>query len=306
MHTDPRTSLILARSNDPSELLRAHRAGDIERIRRGVYAPRAEQPSLISNMRLRAQQRVHAAEVMLTGPHWFSHESAALLFNWPTLRIPEKVHVTQPTPPSGGQTAPLVRHHRRVSIADRTQMRGVPVTSPLRTAADCAMTLEKLAALIVLDAALHSGVDRSDLEGRLKDLKGHRGVRRARQVLALARSLAESPGETITRYRFQELGWPEPQLQIPVSTPSGTYYIDMGWPEIRLGVEYDGEVKYRELADDDPAGVVIREKRRGDDIDGTGWTLTRVMKDHVRTASTLDAHMRPHLHRARRRAAHGF
>lgn len=306
MYTDPKSALILARNNDPSVLINAHKDRAIERIRRGVYAPPLTNPQQISSKRERAVQRIHAADAMLTGQHWFSHESAALLFGWPTLRLPERLHVTQEIRPGSGRASDLIRHHHTLPATDRARVAGVPVTCPTRTAADCAMALDELEALVILDAALRKGVDRAELERRFTRLAGHRGVRRARQALALARPLAESPGETITRYRFHQLGWPEPQLQIPVQTPNGTYFLDMGWPQIRLGVEYDGEVKYRELAKGDPGTVVIKEKRRGDDIDGTGWTLTRVMKDNVSTATALGVHMQPHFQRARRRATHGF
>src|SRR5699024_6897260 len=195
------------------------------------------------------------------------------LHGWPSLKVPTSVHVTQTVTPNGSAGAGLTRHRRPVPPFMATTLNGIPVTSKLRTAADCAMNLDDLAALVVLDAALSDGVAREDLQDLFDELRGHRGVHRARRRLALANPLAESPGETITRYRFHQLGWPEPELQIPVQTPGGLYYLDMGWRELGLGVEYDGEVKYRELGGDDPAGVVIREKRRGDDIDTIGWTL---------------------------------
>ncbi|SKC78114.1 hypothetical protein [Krasilnikoviella flava] len=65
------------------------------------------------------------------------------------------------------------------------------------------------------------------------------------------------------------------ETQIPVETRIGTRWIDVGWTRPRVGIEFDGAVKYTDLAAGDHDGVRRRERERHEAIEETGWHLER-------------------------------
>jgi len=184
---------------------------------------------------------------------------------------------------------------------DRTIVGGLPATSLARTVWDCLTTLPPGDALVAADAALRAGVSRQQLESYARP--GGRGHSRALTALRFADGGAESPGESMCRYRLLRAGLPVPETQVAVSTRLGTFWGDLGWPQWRLIVEYDGRVKYREQ----PAEVLIREKRRHDALVEAGWRALRATKedlaDHqafvTRVALALPAAVTAGLHRRR-------
>ena len=139
------------------------------------------------------------------------------------------------------------------------------------------MTLAELDAFMILDGALATPGIRANLTGRLDDLRGASGSARARWRLDRADGRAESAGETFTRWVLMRHGLRVPDLQVKVPTRHGTYRIDMGWPELKIGIEFDGKVKYTRLADGDPAEVVLKEKRRQSHLEREGWVIIRVI-----------------------------
>ena len=214
---------------------------------------------------------------MLPGPFWFSHSSAAVLHELPLLRSPVTVHLTQTQRPSGRRDPTISRHTRPLAAGDATIVDTLPVTSLVRTALDCAMTMPDLDALAVLDRALQAPGLADQLDARLTTLRGTSGSARARWRLEHADAGAESAGETATRFTLLRHGLHVPAVQVPVRTERGSYRIDLGWPELKIGIEFDGKVKYTRLADGDPSDVVFQEKRRQDDLERAGWVIIRVV-----------------------------
>ena len=90
-----------------------------------------------------------------------------------------------------------------------------------------------------------------------------------RPRLAAGRDLAN----VLTVLRLSELGFASPSLQVAVAGPRGkTYWLDFGLDESNAWGEFDGKVKYRELAAASGRSsreVVEAEKRREDWIRGT-------------------------------------
>jgi hypothetical protein len=109
------------------------------------------------------------------------------------------------------------------------------------------------------------------------------GSRRVAAVLERATHLAETPLETLSRVRFEELGFPAPELQRSVMRRrSGSLaFLDFAWPEHRVWGEADGNGKY--LGDTGPNGdrrssaeIVREEKAREDEVRAaTGWACAR-------------------------------
>ena len=119
--------------------------------------------------------------------------------------------------------------------------------------------------------------------------------------LALADGRSESPGETKTRFLLHQHGIWVPALQIDVETRLGLFRLDLGWPQLRVGLEYDGLVKYTRDANCDPAQVVFEEIRRQDAIEEEGWSLIRVTSADHRAPAELASRVRVTLDRAARR-----
>ena len=125
-----------------------------------------------------------------------------------------------------------------------------------------------------------------ELEGRAEVLA------RERVLLDVADPGAESPGETVVRFELLRHGLPAPRTQVPVETRLGRFRADLGWEEWRLLVEFDGLVKYRELAGGDPGRVVYEEKRRQEAIEEERWRVLRVTSPDLRDGAALAARAR--------------
>lgn len=117
---------------------------------------------------------------------------------------------------------------------------GVAVTTVARTLVDLGRT-DRFDALMAADAALREGLtDEDAIAAALRSAAGRWGVRRARDVLALADARAESPLESYGRLRLHDAGFPTPEPQYWI----GQYRVDLAWPELGLVIEFDGKVKY--------------------------------------------------------------
>ncbi len=118
----------------------------------------------------------------------------------------------------------------------------VRLTSPARTALDCARWLPRVEAVVALDQFLRRGVATGELTAMARTLPGYRGNRRLREIIRMADRGAASPGESWARVAVVNAGFPRPRTQVPVTGPRGRpLYIDLGYPEFRVGLEYDGE-----------------------------------------------------------------
>jgi len=132
--------------------------------------------------------------------------------------------------------APLAAH-------DVMEVGGVLVTTPERTALDCARYLSPPMALAVLDRMARLGlVDPEVLVVRIEEFKGDRGVGQARYLIVHIEADAESYGESWFRLRLLDAGFPRPDVQIwvPEERP-GAMRLDLGWEALRKAGEYDGE-----------------------------------------------------------------
>jgi hypothetical protein len=173
---------------------------------------------------------------------------------------------------------------------ERTTILGIPVTTLSRTLVDCASSLSPMGGLVIADAALRAGVDRTEVDALIDRRRGRRGIARARAVIALADAGAESPGESVARYLVLRDGLPVPTTQIPIATRLGTFWADLGWEAWRIALEYDGRPKYT----DGDREVLVREKRRHDAMTEAGWRVLRVTKEDL-GVGTLSGRVMRHL-----------
>lgn len=279
--------VVLARRHDAHGLAARHRRGEVERVRWGAYLPSAPTQGPARDARRRMLARVEAVHAQLVVPHWFSHESAAVLWGCDTVRLPEAVHLTQDGRPARRGRDAVIRHHGGVPGPERAEVHGLPVTSPERTVLDCASSLTPDRALVIADSALRRGADADAIDRMLGARAGRRGVARARAVLALADGRAESSGESLVRLAVHDHGLPAPDLQVPVRTRRGRFLLDLGWVVPRVGVEFDGFVKYTGAFGSTAPEAVFAEKQRQDALEDEGWRILRATWDDLRTPVTL-------------------
>lgn len=141
------------------------------------------------------------------------------------------------------------------------------VTTPMRTAFDCARWLPTTEAVVVVDALAHAGL--IDLEGLLAFAALHPGVRWVRRVagvVALADARSESPMETRLRLLLTRAGFVGLEPQFVVRALSGAFVarVDLAFPAARVAVEYDGAWHWEQRRQDD---------RRRDALRDLGWTV---------------------------------
>uniref|UniRef100_A0A942Y7K5 DUF559 domain-containing protein n=1 Tax=Neobacillus citreus TaxID=2833578 RepID=A0A942Y7K5_9BACI len=210
------------------------RRSDLRRPTHGVRAGRDGGASLVD-----------ALALVLRRDQRFSHLTAADIWGLPSPRDHE--HARGPVHVATVGTAALMRRRgvvaHRVRDSDTVVHRGLAVSSPARTWAECAMLLgfRDLVAMgdhLVGRASLAS-VD--DLAHALRP-RGH-GVVLARAALAAIRVGSESPMETGMRLDIVEAGFPEPSLNVDVHDDDGQFLgrVDMCWPGVRIALEYDGD-----------------------------------------------------------------
>lgn len=284
--------ILLAR-HFPSDVVRREvEEGRWLQVRRGAYVARdGASWTGADPVERRALHvaRIAAVAAQLSAGATISHQSAALVWGLPLWTSPRAVHVTQLHPESALRSDDVVRHRTALRPQDVASCSGLRVTSLSRTLTDCVTTLPPLGGLVTADAALRSGADPDEVASILRSAAGRRGVRLGRMVAAQADGRSESPGESAVRFILWAHGFPPPQLQVAVGTRLGVFRADLGLEEWRLLIEYDGHVKYRELAGGAPSEVLVAEKRRQDAIEEEGNKVLRVTRADLRPAQALVA-----------------
>lgn len=185
-----------------------------------------------------------------------------------------RVEVHSPTP--YGPVRGLIVHTGPIPAADVTRFRGVPVTTPIRTAWDIARRMPMLAAVPWIDAlSRQRAISRADLLAYAADRHGERGIWRGASTPRRSHPRAESPPESVLRVHLHVGG----VLVIP------QYWImlgdeliaraDLALPEIRLAIEYDGQWH------SDPHQLG-RDRARLREINRAGWHVYPVTKEDMR------------------------
>lgn len=138
-----------------------------------------------------------------------------------------------------------VSGERRFRDEDVVEIRGVPVTTPLRTACDLGRLLHRDSAFAALDAL--AGLE-SFTVARLVDevarFRGYRGVRQLRAFAPRVDPGSESFGESVLRLRWYDAGCagrPQTQILVRRRGSSEIALLDIGNPATRYAAEYDGE-----------------------------------------------------------------
>lgn len=275
----PGARIVLARDLRRTERDLAILTGSLQPIRRGVLGPTADVPDLpgLATIHL-ARRRMLAVDSVLRTEAWFSRQSAVLAHDLPLWHPDERTHTIQRTRPPKVTDENVVRHWSADLRDDEvTEVGGLRCTTLGRTTLDCARHLWPDQALVVADAALARGLDPELLALDLAERKGHRGVRKARTILALADGRSQSPGETLCRLAAFEHGLPTPVPQFPIATALGDYFLDLAWEKWRVALEFDGQIKYTGAFGWTEAEARAQERERQQAIEALGWVFVRVI-----------------------------
>lgn len=255
----------------------------------------ADWPALSSSERAGRTHALRAVAVLLILPKTLvaSHETALLLHGLPRLgRSDGTCHVMAMT--SSARTRRVrVRTHlhvpgtqlhaaapRRVSVAD-----AIAETT-------CMLGLE--AGVVAGDAALHrQQVELASIEAACRRLQNRKGAAVLRQMVQMLDGRSESVGESQLRVICGIAGI-RTTPQVRVADRGGPFArVDLAVDGLKLAVEFDGMVKYR-----DDHEALVREKRRQERLERAGWIVVRVTWEDLRNPAEVVRRVRAAMERA--------
>ena len=209
------------------ELRRFHRA-----IYPGVWAPRG--------VELSASDRARAAWLWSRRGGVIAGLSASAMLGakWIDGDLPAELVHTNRRPPEL-----ITVRTDELHPGEILAVRGLPVTTPARTAFDLGRRLSLKDGVQRIDALMNAtDVKVDDIEAVARAHRGVRGLRQLGATLDLVDGGAESPHESLTRLLLVQAGFPRPQTQVRVFDEHGFVLarIDMGWPEYLVGVDFEG------------------------------------------------------------------
>jgi very-short-patch-repair endonuclease len=185
------------------------------------------------------------------------------------------IHVSFPKGRRRRRQQGLVVTQETLAVADVWEIRGIHVTSPVRTAFDCLRFLNRMEAVVAADALTQlRRTTLEELESYFASRRGLRNLRIGRRRLDLVDPGAESPMESRMRLRLIDFGLPAPVTQFEVRTPSGAFVarLDLAYPDCKVAVEYDGAWHFARRREDD---------RRRDAARALGWIVLVFSADDV-------------------------
>jgi hypothetical protein len=211
-----------------------------------------------------------------------SHTSAALLHGISVPRhLLERVVVT--VPPGGGrrprQRPGIVTHIAGKPDVDRREVRGLPVTAPARTVADCLRLLPAEDSVPIADAALRQGLSGNEVERVLARQARWPFAAAAAASLSLVDPRRESGLESKSAVVMHRHGLPvgEPQVRILDERRRFVARVDFAWLSFGVVGEADGRVKYV----GDAGRTIEEEKDRQAQLEALGLVVVRWGARHL-------------------------
>lgn len=280
MRADPPLPLVFTTAQAISRGVTRHqvasraRSGRWTRLRHGVFC--AAQAWARADRRERHALQAMAAVLSRSEAGVVSHLSAATLYGWPLpLGDLGEVSLTAATTEEATRRLDgLVVQVAGLSPSDVRRRRGVDVTSPARTVADCLRHLRTADAVAIADHALANGeVDPAQLLDVVRRQELWPYAAAAARALPLVDARRESWLESWSFVRLWEVGIPLPEPQVEVFDDDGRFVarVDGVWRRYGTVCEADGRQKY---SDEDDGAVSTEEARRR--------AAARVVKEKVR------------------------
>ncbi|HEX8519979.1 MAG TPA: hypothetical protein VF667_10345 [Pseudonocardia sp.] len=221
---------------------------------------------------------------VVTGP------SAAFLHGL-TSAAPTPVHLLLPYETRVQRRPGIVVHNGSNIDTDREDRDGLPVLSLDRVVSDLACTMYPPDALAVLDEAfaqldeLDRPAFRRRLRERLQVRPDPRGTVVGRRLVDLATGRAESPSESRLLWRVVDLGFPVPEVNLPVRDLGGRllYRLDLGWSKVLIAIEYDGYAAH--------VGREEHDEARIRDLTRRGWIVIVVGVEDLANPVRLESEL---------------
>ncbi|MGW0161185.1 hypothetical protein ACWDUN_17930 [Mycobacterium sp. NPDC003323] len=230
---------------------------------RGAYLPKDHRPTLFERI---AAARLVVPKAVIAG------SAAAALHGAKWVDDDVRIDLIGRCRPQRG----LKGREETLRADEITTVRGIPVTTPARTAFDLGRRLPRNAAIARIDALMNaSPFSIEDVMLLTKVHRGARGLVDLRKVLPHVDGGAESPKETWLRMLFVDAGLPRPKTQFVVYTADGRYIkrLDMVWEEYKVGAEYDGEQHLNDRT------VYARDVWVGRELQRLRWHLIRAIRE---------------------------
>ncbi len=216
-----------------------------------------------------------------------SHSTAALLWEIPLppwLAGRFDIHLSRNAANNPPARNGVTGHHTHFNQGDVVELRGLRVTSPLRTWLDLAAVLE-LDDLVAAGDFLVCAHDRifgpkrvplvplPELRHAVLHEFRRRGIVKAREAVELIKVGVDSPPETRIRLSLQRAGIPELVLNFVVQDAHGRHvsWPDLALPVWKISIEYDGEHHRtpRQKDIDDARDLLMKQ---------LGWLQLRITK----------------------------
>ena len=177
-----------------------------------------------------------------------------------------------------------VRLTQTLDARDVRRVKGIPVTSPARTALDCAASLDESGLRrLVRELQSRKLVTLPELTEVLARLPARRGCRALRSIIATGPAPTRSELEDVVLDLMLRGGLAHPQVNEPLLVEGRRIVPDFRWPTQRLVVEADGAAWHdHKLAREDDA-------ERQSLLEAAGERVVRVTWDQAieRPARTL-------------------
>ncbi len=182
----------------------------------------------------------------------------------------------------------LLVHRDTVGAAELTELDGLAVTTPRRTAWDLARRLDLTDAVVAVDRI--ANVARIDPALMLHVAAAYpqaRGNSSVAEVAAHADARSGSPAESRLRMLLVLAGLPPPQAQWAVQDPVSrtAVWLDLAYPEHLVGIEYEG-AHHTERA------AVLRDAGRYTRLVDAGWRIYRYTALDMRDPARIVAEIR--------------
>jgi hypothetical protein len=206
-----------------------------------------------------------------------SHGSALRILRRPLPReldSDKSLHITVPRGTTYPKVSNVTAHRQSIEPGDRRLVDGLPITSPERTFLDVARHVPPESLVVVGDSLLVAELTTAeDLDRSVQAAYRRPGARLARATVPLLDKGAQSPPESVLRFRIVMAGLPAPQTQCPVCDASGNVlaHVDLGWPRWRVAVEYEG----RQHAEDGQFGYDVHRYTK---LAAEDWLVLRASR----------------------------
>jgi very-short-patch-repair endonuclease len=258
-------------------------AGDIVRLRRGVYAlaplPVRARHLLRDGVPDAAYLAATRAMVLSLGSGTVAdRRTAAVFWGMDMLEEPTKVELRVPHGRTVDVAGVDARPSRVTSHVDETVLglEAIPMTSPSDTVLDCALDRPMREAVVIADSALRRGLlTVDDLVAAVAVRARHPRSTRLRRLLDLVDDRSGSVLESVLRYLLLQHGY---SAQSQFTVTRGTLFIgrfDFCLEAARVIIECDGRRWH------DPEDVREKDRQKTNALTRLGWRVLRFTWDEV-------------------------